>query len=83
MRDLYADVTAKIIAALEAGTPPAACSLEGHLQHPAYIANWLQVLKADNRAVFTAAAKAQQAADYVQGMAKPAPRSPAEVAEAA
>jgi antirestriction protein ArdC/DNA repair protein RadC len=33
----------------------AACRLEGHLQHPAYIANWVKVLKADKRAVFTAA----------------------------
>jgi antirestriction protein ArdC len=61
----------------------AACRLEGRLQHAAYVAEWIKVLKADKRAVFTAAAKAQQAADYLQGMAKPAPSAPAEVAEAA
>jgi antirestriction protein ArdC len=43
----------------------------------------VKVLKADKRAVFTAAARAQQAADYVEGLAKPAPSAPAEVAEAA
>lgn len=31
----------------------------------AYIATWLEVLKNDNRAIFTAAAHAQRAADYI------------------
>jgi antirestriction protein ArdC len=61
----------------------AACRLEGRLQHEAYIAGWIKVLKSDKRAVFTAAAKAQQAADFIEGLAKPAPREPAELAEAA
>ena len=61
----------------------AACRLDGRLQHPAYISNWLSVLKADKRAVFAAAAKAQQAADYVESLAAPAPQAPAEVAETA
>ena len=33
--------------------------------HSAYIASWLKVLKSDKRAVFTAASKAQQAADFM------------------
>ena len=33
--------------------------------HAAYVASWLRVLRGDNRAIFTAAAKAQQAADYL------------------
>jgi antirestriction protein ArdC len=33
--------------------------------HAAYIAPWLQVLKDDPRAIFTAASKAQQAADWM------------------
>lgn len=33
--------------------------------HAAYIASWLEVLKRDPRAIFTAAAKAQQAADWM------------------
>lgn len=35
------------------------------LQHPAYIANWLQVLRGDKRAIFTAASKAKQATEYL------------------
>jgi antirestriction protein ArdC len=33
--------------------------------HAAYIANWLEVLKNDKRAIFNAAAHAQKAADYL------------------
>ena len=33
--------------------------------HAAYIANWLEVLKNDKRAIFSAAAHAQKAADYL------------------
>jgi len=41
------------------------CRLDGQLQHPAYLRAWLQVLKADKRAIFTASAKAQAGADFV------------------
>lgn len=33
--------------------------------HAAYIAAWLEVLKNDKRAIFTAASKAQAAADWM------------------
>ena len=33
--------------------------------HAAYLSHWLQVLKADKRAIFTVAAQAQRAADYL------------------
>ena len=36
--------------------------------HAAYIASWLQVLKNDKRAIFTAASHAQKAADYLNGL---------------
>ena len=36
--------------------------------HAAYLAHWLQVLKEDKRAIFSAAAHAQRAADYLQGL---------------
>jgi antirestriction protein ArdC len=42
--------------------------------HAQYIQSWLKVLKADKRAIFTAASKAQQAADWLQqraGMSAP------------
>lgn len=35
--------------------------------HAAYIASWLKVLKEDKRAIFTAAAHAQRAADFLTG----------------
>jgi len=36
--------------------------------HASYLASWLDVLKSDKRAIFTAAAHAQRAADYVHGL---------------
>jgi antirestriction protein ArdC len=44
-------------------------SLDGDLRHAGYIASWIGLLKADSRAFFTAASKAQAAADYLRGMA--------------
>lgn len=38
--------------------------LEG-LQHPAYVANWLEVLKGDKRAIFTASSQATKAAKFL------------------
>ena len=34
-----------------------------------YIANWIELLRADDRAFFTAASQAQKAADYLRGLA--------------
>lgn len=39
--------------------------------HAPYIASWLRVLKNDKRAIFTAAAKAQEAADWLTKRANP------------
>lgn len=39
--------------------------------HAAYLAHWLQVLKADKRAIFTAAAQAQRAADHLASLQEP------------
>ncbi len=36
--------------------------------HAAYIANWLDVLKTDHRAIFAAASHAQRAADFINGL---------------
>jgi len=38
---------------------------EPRADHAAYIQSWLKVLKADKRAIFTAASKAQQACDWL------------------
>lgn len=40
--------------------------------HAAYLASWLKVLKDDKRAIFTAAANAQRAADFLQALQKQA-----------
>ena len=40
-------------------------SSEPRPDHAQYIASWLRVLRADKRAIFTAASKAQQATDYL------------------
>jgi antirestriction protein ArdC len=49
------------------------------VRHASYIAHWIELLKADDRAFFTAASKAQKAADYLRGLAQvePGPAVPA------
>jgi antirestriction protein ArdC len=39
-----------------------------HMDHAAYIQSWLKVLKNDKRAIFSAAAYAQKAADYLHSL---------------
>ena len=46
-------------------------ALEAREDHSAYIANWLEVLKGDSRAIFTAAAHAQRAADFIHKFSVP------------
>ena len=40
-------------------------SIEPRPDHALYVASWLEVLRSDSRAIFTAASKAQQAADWM------------------
>jgi antirestriction protein ArdC len=54
-------------------------STEPREDHAQYIQSWLRVLKADSRAIFTAASKAQQATDWMIARAGESARS-AEVA---
>jgi antirestriction protein ArdC len=59
VEELIAELTAAFVCAhLGLSTEPRA-------DHAAYIDSWLKVLKADKRAIFTAASKAQQAADFM------------------
>jgi antirestriction protein ArdC len=46
----------------------AGVSAEPREDHAHFIKSWIAVLKADNRAIFTAASQAQKAADYLQGL---------------
>lgn len=57
----------ELIAELSAAFLCARFGIAGELRHSSYIANWLRVLKNDNKAIFKAAALAQKAADYLAG----------------
>jgi antirestriction protein ArdC len=41
---------------------------EPRADHAAYLGHWLQILKADKRAIFTAAAQAQRAVDFLHSL---------------
>lgn len=57
MEELVAEIGAAFLCAQQ--------GIEGKLQHADYVATWLKVLKADKRAIFTAASKAQKAAEFL------------------
>lgn len=59
------ELVAELGAAFVAGK--LALPSEPRRDHAPYIASWLKVLKSDPRALFTAASKAQAAADYLGG----------------
>ncbi|WP_372837479.1 ArdC family protein [Phaeovulum sp.] len=61
MEELVAELGAAFVCADLALTP------ELRADHAAYIASWLEVLKGDKRAIFSAAAHAQRAADFLAG----------------
>ena len=44
-------------------------SIDGDLRHRGYIASWIDLLKADARAFFTACNRAQASADYLRRLA--------------
>ncbi|TXH87449.1 MAG: DUF1738 domain-containing protein [Rhodoferax sp.] len=59
VEELVAELCAAFVCAdLQIGTEP-------REDHAAYLADWLKVLQGDSRAIFTAAAQAQRAADYL------------------
>ena len=55
----------ELIAELGSAFLCAHCRLDGELHHPEYVSHWLEALRADKRAIFTASAQAQKAADYL------------------
>jgi antirestriction protein ArdC len=59
----------ELIAELAAAFLCAEFGFDNDLRHAGYIAHWIELLKADKRAFFTAASKAQAAADYLRGLA--------------
>ena len=60
--ELVAEIGAAFLCAYLDVTP------EIREDHAAYLAHWLTVLQQDKRAVFSAAAHAQRAVDYLQGL---------------
>ena len=65
--ELIAELGAAFLCA-ELGVSP-----EPRIDHARYIESWLRILKDDKRAIFTAAAKANQAANYLSMLCRGAP----------
>ena len=63
----------ELIAELGAAFLCAEFGFDGDVRNAGYIATWIDLLKADKRAFFTACSKAQAAADYLRGLALAAP----------
>ncbi|MGJ0532076.1 ArdC family protein [Methylocystis sp.] len=60
----------ELVAELGAAFLCAHLGLQGQLRHAGYIESWLSLLKTDERAIFTAASKASQAADYLRAFSE-------------
>ena len=61
----------ELVAEMGAAFLCAHLNIAGELRHAGYIQNWLELLKEDNRAIFTAASRASQAADYLRSFSEP------------
>jgi antirestriction protein ArdC len=59
----------ELVAELGAAFLCAEFGFNGIVRSASYIATWIDLLKADKRAFFTACSKASQAADYLRGLA--------------
>lgn len=68
VEELVAELTSAMLCGDLAITP------QPRVDHARYIANWLKVLKSDKTAIFAAAAKANQAAEYLHGL-QPTPNA--------
>jgi antirestriction protein ArdC len=56
----------ELIAELNSAFLCAHLGIRGELRHAEYIASWISLLKQDDRAIFTAASKASQAANFLR-----------------
>ena len=59
----------ELIAELGAAFLRAEFGFDGDVRNAGYLATWIELLKADKRAFFTACSKASKAADYLRGLA--------------
>jgi antirestriction protein ArdC len=58
------------VAELTAAFLCAHLGIKGELRHSEYIGSWLELLRDDNRAIFTASSKASQATDYLRSFSE-------------
>ena len=67
----------ELVAELGAAFLSAEFGFDGKVRNAGYIANWIELLKADKRALFTACSQASKAAHYLRGLAlaEPAERA--------
>jgi hypothetical protein len=63
----------ELIAELGAAFLCAEFGFDGDVRNAGYLALWIELLKADKRAFFTACSKASKAADYLRGLAHAEP----------
>jgi antirestriction protein ArdC len=61
--ELIAEITGAFLCAL--------LGIQGNLQHATYIGSWLKLLKSDSKALFHAAARATEAAEYLKNLQPP------------
>ena len=67
----------ELVAELGAAFLSAEFGFDGDVRNAGYIATWIELLKSDKRAFFTACSKASKAADYLRGLALAEPISTA------
>jgi antirestriction protein ArdC len=66
---LKAYAAEELVAELASAFLCAEFGINKEVRHASYIAHWIELLRADDRAFFTAASQAQKAADYLRGLA--------------
>jgi antirestriction protein ArdC len=59
----------ELVAELGAAFLSAEFGFDGDVRNAGYVATWIELLKADKRAFFTACSKASKAAEYLRGLA--------------
>jgi antirestriction protein ArdC len=67
----------ELVAELGAAFLSAEFGFDGDVRNAGYIATWIELLKADKRAFFTACSKASKAAEYLRGLALAEPAAAA------
>lgn len=67
----------ELVAELGAAFLSAEFGFDSDVRNAGYIANWIELLKADKRAFFTACSKASKAADYLRSLALAEPAATA------